>query len=183
MSTTYLNDSSRNWHITAERITTSKTGNNLSLDASENVYISSGSSSTGNIYLNDNAWFDKTSNLNFSLGKGIYENIVNSSDETHVLELFDTDLFTSFSFNPGTNRLILMPPTNTCKIGSWIEINNFSETSSITIKDSTGTIVYAVLQSCMPGTVGGTGVKMLAVSSLGKQVKGFLLIGYLLTVV
>ena len=76
MSASYFNDPSRNWHITAERITTSKTGTNLTLDASADVYIASGTGSTGSVYLNHNAWFDKNSNLNFSLGKGIYRNSI-----------------------------------------------------------------------------------------------------------
>ena len=173
MSASYFNDPSRNWHITAERITTSKTGTNLTLDASENVYIASGTGSTGSVYLNHNAWFDKNSNLNFSLGKGIYRNSIQTSSDNYTLELSDADLFKSFAFNPTANRIILMPPTNACKIGSWIEINNFSTTSSITIKDSTGTIVYTVLHSSVSVTVGGSGAKLLAVSSSGKTGEGF----------
>ena len=74
MSNSQLNDPSRNWYIAAEKVTTSTTGSNLTLDASANVNIFSGTGPTGSIYLNTNAWFDGSANLNFAFGRGTYEN-------------------------------------------------------------------------------------------------------------
>ena len=76
MSNPQLNDPSRNWYITAEKVSTSTTGSNLTLDASANVNIFSGTGPTGSIYLNTNAWFDGSANLNFAFGRGTYENAV-----------------------------------------------------------------------------------------------------------
>ena len=79
MSNPQLNDPSRNWYIAAEKVTTSTTGSNLTLDASANVNIFSGTGPTGSIYLNTNAWFDGSANLNFAFGRGTYENAVPTS--------------------------------------------------------------------------------------------------------
>ena len=165
MSNQQLNDPTRNWYITAENIRTSATGSNLTLDASANINLFSGTGPTGSIYFNNNAWFDSSANLNFSFGEGTYENALQTSASNSTLILTNNDLFQTFSFNPISDKIIQMPNPFTCKIGSWININNFSSTSSITIQDSTGASVYTIVYPCTPGTIGGNGIKMLAVSS------------------
>lgn len=169
MSNQQLNDPTRNWYITAENISTSTTGSNLTLDASANINLFSGTGPTGSIYFNNNAWFDSSANLNFSFGEGTYENALQtSSTPTSPLTLTSSDLFKTFSFDSSSNLIIRLPNPSTCKIGSWININNFSSTSSITIQDSTGALVYTIVYPCTPGTIGGNGIKMLAVSSLAQ---------------
>ena len=167
MSKEQLNDPTRNWHITAENISTPTTGSNLTLEASANIYLLSGTGTIGNIYFNNNAWFDSSANLNFSFGEGTYENVVKTSTTVPVSPLTNNDLFQTYSFDPSVNQPIYLPSPTTCKVGSWININNFSSTSSITVTDSSGN-VYIILAPSTPGTIGGSGVKMLAVSSSAK---------------
>ena len=173
MSNQQLNDPTRNWYITAQNIRTSTTGSNLTLDASANINLFSGTGPTGSIYFNNNAWFDSSANLNFSFGEGTYENALQTSTSNSTLILTNNDLFKTFSFNPTSNKIIRLPLSSTCKIGSWININNFSSTSTITIQDSTGALVYTVLSESISGTIGGNGVKMLAVSSSAQTGGGF----------
>ena len=173
MSNQQLNDPTRNWYITAENIRTSTTGSNLTLDASANINLFSGTGPTGSIYFNNNAWFDSSANLNFSFGEGTYENALQTSTSNSTLILTNNDLFKTYSFNPTSNKIIRLPLSSTCKIGSWININNFSSTSTITIQDSTGALVYTVLNPSISGTIGGNGVKMLAVSSSSQTGGGF----------
>ena len=173
MSNPQLNDPSRNWYITAEKVSTSMTGSNLTLDASANVNIFSGTGPTGSIYLNTNAWFDGSANLNFAFGRGAYENAVQTSTSIATLPLTSSDLYKTYSFNPATGKIVQLPAAATCKIGSWIEINNFSTTATVTVQDSTGTLVYTILNPSIAGTVGGSGVRMLAVSSAGQTGSGF----------
>ncbi len=173
MSNQQLNDPTRNWYITAENISTSTTGSDLTLDASANINLFSGTGPTGSIYFNNNAWFDSSANLNFSFGEGTYENAVQTSTSNSTLILTNVDLFKTYSFNPTSTKIIRLPLSSTCKIGSWININNFSSTSSITIQDSTGTLVYTILSPSISGTIGGNGVKMLAVSSSAQTGSGF----------
>ena len=173
MSNPQLNDPSRNWYITAEKVSTSTTGSNLTLDASANVNIFSGTGPTGSIYLNTNAWFDGSANLNFAFGRGAYENAVQTSTSIATLPLTSSDLYKTYSFNPATGKIVQLPAAATCKIGSWIEINNFSTTATVTVQDSTGTLVYTILYPSIAGTVGGSGVRMVAVSSAGQTGSGF----------
>ena len=173
MSNPQLNDPSRNWYITAEKISTSTTGSNLTLDASANVNIFSGTGPTGSIYLNTNAWFDGSANLNFAFGRGTYENANQTSTSSTTLALTSSDLFKTLPFNPAAGKIIQMPAAATCKIGSWIEITNFSTTSNVTIQDSAGSSVYTILYPSIAGTIGGSGVRMVAVSSAGQTGSGF----------
>ena len=173
MSNQQLNDPTRNWYITAENISTSTTGSNLTLDASANINLFSGTGPTGSIYFNNNAWFDSSANLNFSFGEGTYENALQTSASNSTLILTNNDLFQTFSFNSSGDKIIQMPNPFTCKIGSWININNFSSSASITIQDSTGASVYTIVYPCTPGTIGGNGIKMLAVSSSAQTGSGF----------
>jgi hypothetical protein len=173
MSNPQLNDPTINWYITAENIRTSTVGSNLTLDASANINLFSGTGPTGSIYFNNNAWFDSSANLNFSFGEGTYENALQTSTSSSTLILTNDDLFKTYSFNPTSTKIIRLPLSSTCKIGSWININNFSSISSITITDSTGTLVYIILSPCISGTIGGNGIKMLTVSSLAQTGGGF----------
>jgi hypothetical protein len=173
MSNQQLNDPTRNWYITAENISTSTTGSDLTLDASANINLFSGTGPTGSIYFNNNSWFDSSANLNFSFGEGTYENALQTSNNSSLLTLSSSDLFKTFSFNSSGDKIIQMPNPSTCKIGSWININNFSSTSTITIQDSTGALIYTVLSQSISGTIGGNGVKMLAVSSSAQTGGGF----------
>ena len=88
MSNQQLNDPTRNWYITAENIRTSTTGSNLTLDASANINLFSGTGPTGSIYFNNNAWFDSSANLNFSFGEGTYENALQTSASNSALLSF-----------------------------------------------------------------------------------------------
>jgi hypothetical protein len=170
MSKEQLNDPTRKWYLTAENISTSTTGSNLTLEASANIYLLSGTGTgtIGSIYFNNNAWFDSSANLNFSFGEGTYENVVHTSTTVPSSPLTNNDLFKTYSFDPSFNQTIHLPLPTTCKIGSWININNFSSTNTITVQDSSGSIVYIILAPSTSGTIGGSGVKMLAVSSSGK---------------
>ena len=95
MSNQQLNDPTRNWYITAENISTSTTGSNLTLDASANINLFSGTGPTGSIYFNNNAWIDSSANLNFAFGKGTYENALQTSNASSTLILNSSDLFKS----------------------------------------------------------------------------------------
>jgi hypothetical protein len=173
MSNEQFNDPTRNWYITAENISTSTTGSNLTLDASANINLFSGTGPTGSIYFNNNAWIDSSANLNFAFGEGTYENALQTSTSSSALVLTNSDLFKTYSFNPSSNKIIRLPLSSDCKIGSWININNFSSTSSIIIQDSTGVFIYTILSPCISGTIGGNGIKMLAVSSSAQTGNGF----------
>ena len=63
MSNQQFNDPTRNWYITAENISTSTTGSNLTLDASANINLFSGTGPTGSIYFNN---FDIAGNSNYA---------------------------------------------------------------------------------------------------------------------
>jgi hypothetical protein len=51
MSNQQLNDPTRNWYITAENISTSTTGSDLTLDASANINLFSGTGPTGSVII------------------------------------------------------------------------------------------------------------------------------------
>jgi hypothetical protein len=158
MPITQLNVENVNWNITAEKIKTSTTGQDLTLDASQNIYLFSGTGPTGYVKINNNAWFDSSANLNFSFGEGLYDNsnITSSNDDT--ITLTNSQLFQTFSYDSSSNKIVKMPLASDCNVGSWVVINNFNTLSIITIQDSSGVSTYTNL---FPGS----GVKMLAVSS------------------
>jgi hypothetical protein len=158
MSTSQLNDPTVNCSITAQTIRTSTVGDELTLDASRNIYLFSGTGPTGYVKINNNAWFDVSANLNFSFGEGVYDNSNVTSSSNATVQITKSQLFQTFSYNPSSTKTVRMPNATVCNVGSWVVINNFSGTSNINITDSTGITTYATLTP-------GTGIKMLAVSS------------------
>jgi hypothetical protein len=178
MSKPILNDTSRNWYITAENITTSSTGYNLTMGATGNIFLNSGTSSNGatGIFFNSQSWFDSSSNLNFNFGHGTYENVNSISTDSNSSVIYDTSsLFNVFTYNSSVNKTVVLPTASSCVIGSWIVINNLSNSSSITLKDLSGNI-YAILPSITSTSIGGFGVKMLAVSNTYKTGGGFVFV-------
>ena len=173
MSKPILNDNSRNWYITAENITTSSTGYNLTMGATGNIFLNSGTNSNGTtgIFFNNESWFDSSSNLNFNFGHGTYENVNSISTDSNSSVIYDTSsLFNVFTYNSSVNKNVFLPPASSCIIGSWIVINNISNNCSVTLKDTNGDI-YAILPYITSTSVGGNGVKMLAVSQTNKTIR------------
>ena len=131
---------------------------------------------TGRIYVNTKALFDNSEN--FAFGLRSYALLVNTSTmiqtstSSATLVLTSSDLYKTLSFNPSSNKIVQMPNAATCKIGSWIEIHNFSTTSNININDSNGTL-HTILYPAAVGTVSGIGARMVGVSSAGQTDNGF----------
>ena len=99
MSKPTLNDTGRNWYITAENINTSLAGYNLTMGATGNIFLNSGTNTNGatGIYFNSQAWFDTSSNLNFNFGHGTYENVNSISTDNNNVNYDISSLFNDIS--------------------------------------------------------------------------------------